>query len=51
MTPEMEFFARVDNLFDQDYQQVFGFQSAGIAAYAGVRMTLGGASPEHAAPK
>ena len=37
--PGVELFGRVENLLDQDYQEVFGYETAGIAAYAGVRLT------------
>ncbi len=37
--PGVELFGRVENLFDDDYQEVFGFEAAQIAAYAGVRLT------------
>ena len=33
-----ELFARVENLFDQSYQEVFSFAAAGRAAYGGVRV-------------
>lgn len=39
-----EFFGRVENLLDNEYEDVFGYSSAPIAAYGGVRITLG--SPE-----
>ena len=38
----VEVFGRVENLLDQRYQEVFGFESAPIAAYAGVKLTFGG---------
>ncbi|KAB2851710.1 MAG: TonB-dependent receptor [Hyphomicrobiaceae bacterium] len=41
LTPDVEVFGRVENLFDQHYQEVYGFETAGIAAYAGVRVKLG----------
>jgi outer membrane cobalamin receptor len=27
----------VENAFNQDYREVFGYETAGIAAYAGLR--------------
>jgi vitamin B12 transporter len=42
LQPGVEVFARVENLLDQHYQEVFGFESAPIAAYAGVKLTFGG---------
>lgn len=35
----VELFGRVENAFDDHYQDVYGFETAGIAAYAGVRLT------------
>ena len=37
--PGVELFGRVENLLDQNYQEVYGYETAGIAAYAGVRLT------------
>ena len=37
---DIELFARVDNLFDQEYQEVLGFGTMGAAGYAGIRLTL-----------
>lgn len=34
-----ELFARMDNVTDTDYEQVFGFATPGIAGYAGVNFT------------
>ena len=42
LQPGVELFARVENLFDQKYQEAFGFDAAPIAAFAGVKLTLGG---------
>jgi vitamin B12 transporter len=39
VAPGVEVFGRVENLLDQHYQEVFGYETAGIAAYAGVRFT------------
>ncbi len=33
-------YARVENLFDENYQEVFGFATSGIAAFAGINVTL-----------
>ncbi|MBW2186958.1 MAG: TonB-dependent receptor, partial [Deltaproteobacteria bacterium] len=33
-------FGRVDNLFDKDYNETWGYESPGIAAYAGVKIQL-----------
>lgn len=42
LQPGVEIFGRVENLLDQHYQEVFGFESAPVAAYAGVKLTFGG---------
>ncbi|HEX3887181.1 MAG TPA: TonB-dependent receptor [Phenylobacterium sp.] len=34
----VEFYGRIENLFDQNYQEVFSFEGAGRAAYGGVRL-------------
>ena len=36
-----ELFGRVENLLDDKYEEVFGYSTAPIVAYAGVRMSLG----------
>lgn len=36
-TPDLEFYLRLDNLFDEDYEEVFGFQTPGLGGYLGVR--------------
>jgi vitamin B12 transporter len=38
-SPGVTLYGRIENVLDQDYQQVFGFETAGIAAFAGVRFT------------
>ena len=40
LAPGVELFGRVENLLDQDYEEVFGFNTAGLAAYAGMRFKL-----------
>ena len=42
LEPGVELFARVENLFDASYQEVFGFEAAPITAFAGVKLTFGG---------
>ncbi len=39
VAPGTEVFGRIENLLDSDYQEVYGFETAGIAAYAGVRFS------------
>jgi len=43
LAPGVEVFGRVENLLDRHYQEVFGFEAAPIMAFAGVKLTLGGA--------
>lgn len=33
-------FSRVDNLFDKEYEEVSGYGTAGLSAYAGVKLTF-----------
>ena len=40
--PNVRLFGRVENLFDEDYEEVFGFNTPEIAAYGGLRLTFGG---------
>lgn len=39
----VEIFGRIENLFDEQYQEIFSFETADFAAYAGIRVQLGGA--------
>ncbi len=36
--PRVQLFGRVENLLDEDYEDVFAFNTTGIAAYGGVRV-------------
>ena len=38
LTPAIEAYARVENLFDADYEDVFGYNTAGRTFYAGIRL-------------
>lgn len=40
-TPQFEVFGRVENLFDEEYEEVIGYQTPGRTAYIGVRFTGG----------
>jgi vitamin B12 transporter len=40
VTEAFSVYARAENLFDKDYENIFGFQSPGDGYYAGVRMRL-----------
>jgi vitamin B12 transporter len=38
LTPGIEAFARIENLLDADYEDVFGYNTAGRTFYAGIRL-------------
>ncbi|MGE0611251.1 MAG: TonB-dependent receptor plug domain-containing protein [Hyphomicrobiales bacterium] len=38
----VQLLGRIENMLDEGYQEVYGFESPGIAAYAGLRVQLGG---------
>jgi vitamin B12 transporter len=40
LTANTQLYARVENLLDDDYEEVFTYRSPGIAAYAGARFTF-----------
>jgi vitamin B12 transporter len=40
LSESVELISRVDNLFDQEYQEVLGFGTMGAAAYAGLKVDL-----------
>jgi vitamin B12 transporter len=40
LTEKVELFARIDNLLDKEYEEVYGFGTLGAAAYGGVKVTL-----------
>lgn len=39
--PQLELYARVENAFDADYQDVVGYNTAGRTVYAGLRVAFG----------
>jgi len=39
VAPGIKILGRVENLLNEDYQEVFGFETPGIAAYVGIRFT------------
>jgi vitamin B12 transporter len=39
VSPGVALYGRIQNALDEDYQEIFGFETAGVAAYAGVRFT------------
>ncbi|HWL70015.1 MAG TPA: TonB-dependent receptor [Geminicoccus sp.] len=42
LTDRVELYGRVENLFDESYEEVFSYSAPGIAFYAGMRVSLGG---------
>ncbi|MDH3977673.1 MAG: TonB-dependent receptor [Gammaproteobacteria bacterium] len=40
LTDRVTFTARVENLFDEDYENVYGFATPGIGAFAGIRVAF-----------
>ncbi len=40
INPHIQIFGRVENLLDKNYQEVFTFETAGRAAYGGVRLKI-----------
>lgn len=42
VTENVRLFGRVENVLNEDYQEVFGFETAPVAAYGGVKIRLGG---------
>ena len=39
--PQLELYARAENAFDADYQDVVGYNTPGRTVYAGLRVALG----------
>lgn len=37
----VELFGRVENMFDEDYEEIYGYGTAPVAAFGGIRVTLG----------
>lgn len=40
LVDSVELFTRVDNLFDKEYQEVYGYGTLGAAGYGGIKVTL-----------
>ena len=36
----VEVFGRIENLFDRDYQEIYGFNTPGLTAFAGLKATF-----------
>ena len=43
--PSVRFFTRIDNVFDEKYEEVFAFATPRFSIYGGVTMTFGGPKP------
>lgn len=41
VTRNVRIYGRIENALDEDYQEVFGFETAGVSAYAGVKVKIG----------
>lgn len=39
LSPGIELFGRVENVLDDDYQEAYGYETAGATAFAGMRLT------------
>ena len=42
VTETVRLFGRIENVLDEDYQEVFGFETAPVAAYGRVKIRFGG---------
>ncbi len=40
VTDNLQLFGRIENLLDQDYEEIFSFNTPGINAYAGLKVTF-----------
>jgi vitamin B12 transporter len=40
LSPGVELYARIENLFDEDYQQVLGYGTPGLSGYVGARLAF-----------
>ncbi len=41
LLPQLELYARAENAFDADYQDVVGYNTPGRTVHAGLRVTFG----------
>jgi vitamin B12 transporter len=39
-SPQLSLFGRIENLFDQDYQEALGFDTLGLTAFGGLRIAV-----------
>ena len=40
ITEHVQIYGRIDNLFDEKYEQIFGYGTPGIAGYGGIRVKI-----------
>jgi vitamin B12 transporter len=40
LSPRVKFFARVENLFDQSYEEIYGYGTAGFSAFGGTKISF-----------
>ncbi|MEA3363280.1 MAG: TonB-dependent receptor, partial [Thermodesulfobacteriota bacterium] len=40
ITDNLKGFVRVDNLFDEDYEEAAGYGTAGLSGYAGIKLSF-----------
>ena len=40
LTKQLQLFGRLENAFDENYEEVYGFATQGRTAYAGVRYSF-----------
>ena len=50
LTREMTVFALAQNIFDEDYEEIYSYRAPGFAAYGGVRVRFGADAPASPAP-
>ncbi len=49
--PGVELFGRVENLLNEKYQEIYGFNTPGVGAFGGVKLTFGGEGDPAFAPR
>lgn len=40
LSSRVKFFARVENLFDQDYEEIYGYETPGLSAFGGTKVSF-----------
>ena len=46
LTDQIQVYGRLENAFDADYEEIYGFNTAGAAAYGGIKIRLDEPEPE-----